>query len=982
MQMETVRKHNAVGLIGAGFACLTVSLLVAHLWINEPKAGSTDSVHLRDGLLDNAATLWTAASRLRSGQSLSSLELPIRFEPNVGQAAPTLKYIGHAPGMRIGLLESGVVINFASAQHSGSTQVRLELVGANSNPVLQAERPQVGVSNFLVGNDPSRWRTGVRNYGAVRYQAVYRGVDWVVYGNGQHLEYDFVLAPHADIGQIQLAIEGAETVSVNESGDLLIDVDGIVLKQFKPVIYQMLAGGERQLIEGRYKVDEPRRRVAFAVGTYDRNRPLVIDPAVSNSTYIGGTGNDYHSGVAVDAAGNIYVAGRTASIDYPIKDPVQGEFAFGFIDATVAKLDPSGSTLIYATYLGGSGADGAECIAVNSAGEVYVAGGTQSLDFPTVNALQPNLGSLQNGEGNAFVAKLDATGSSLVYSTYLGGSGRESQLGGDIAYGIAVDAAGIAYVAGQANSIDFPLAFPFQDTNTGNPGGFVAALSPDGSSLVYSTYLTGVGYGSVFAIAVDATGHAFVTGYVGGAADPKFPIVNAYQPIPADAESVFVTKFAPDGRELVYSTYLGGYGGQVGLGIALDSGGSAYITGYTTAADFPITDAVQDEHGGLRPIGDEDGLDAFVSKFSPDGTSLLYSTYLGGDRLDIATGIAVDAAGSAYIVGNTRSANFPLFDALQCAIVQRGTAGDDDRDGFVTKLSPGGSRLEYSTLLGGENLDVPEAAAIGARGQLLVAGWTASDLFPTVAPMQGINAAERDTGFVAALENADRNTQPPLYPTGVVALAGDKQITLTWDSCVPATTYSIYLGTESGGQGAAPIQTGITGNTTTLTGLTNRTTYYLEVVGVNAAGEGERSVETSAIPFLEVPAQVTGVTLSPRVRSIEVAWDAAARADGYRVHVGTFGGTETTHDVPTGLTSYVVLNLQHDQTYTIQVDGINETGPGPKSVAARAVPLKPDGGNGSGGGGGGSISYSLFALLGLLAALRRASVLRLGLQVG
>jgi hypothetical protein len=426
---------------------------------------------------------------------------------------------------------------------------------------------------------------------------------------------------------------------------------------------------------------------------------------------------------------------------------------------------------------------------------------------------------------------------------------------------------------------------------------------------------------------------------------------------------------------LIYSTYLGGYGFNVAFGIALDKAGSAYVTGYTTATDFPTVNAVQSGHGSPGNFGGEDGRDAFVTKFSPDGRSLLYSTYLGGDRLDIGLAIAVDMAGSAYVVGNTRSADFPLFDALQCEIVQRGTAGDDDRDGFVTKLNPTGDMLEYSTFLGGESFDTPEAAAIGARGQLHIAGWTASKLFPTVVPVQDRNPAERDTAFIATLENTDRSTQPPLYPTGAVAQAGDEQIVLTWNLCVPETTYNVYLGTESGGQGPVPVQSDITGNSATLSGLSNKTTYYLEVAGVNAAGEGERSAEVSATPFLEVPAQVADVVVTPGVESIQIRWAAATRAEGYRVYVRTTT-VETTHDVPAAPTSYVALNLNAGQPYAVQIAGINRSGLGPKSVVARVTPLEPE--SGGGGGGGGSSDYLLLAWLGLIAALRRRNALRLG----
>ena len=403
--------------------------------------------------------------------------------------------------------------------------------------------------------------------------------------------------------------------------------------------------------------------MSFVLGSYDHSRPLVIDPVLSYSTFLGGSSNDSGNAIAVDATGNVYVTGTTSSPDFPTANALQ---TTGNSNGTafVTKLSADGSTLVYSTFLGGSGGDGANAIAVDSAGSVYITGSTKSSDFPTAQPLQAAL----QGSQNAFVAKLTADGSALVYSTYLGGSGSM-----DAGSGIAVDAAGNAYVTGSTDSPNFPTVNAFQ--SAANPNGlnvFVTKLKADGSGLVYSTFLSGSGLGDFgTAIAVDAAGNAYVTGFANSA---DFPIANAVQPVQAGfISNAFVTKLTPDGSSLVFSTFLGGFFADGGTGIAVDMAGNAYVTGFTLSPDFPTVNALQTSGS------------AFAAKLTADGSALVYSTHLGGSGGKAANGIAVDAAGDAYITGYTLSADFPTVNPFQPSLAS------PNGNAFVLELTPDGS---------------------------------------------------------------------------------------------------------------------------------------------------------------------------------------------------------------------------------------------------------------------------------------------------
>jgi hypothetical protein len=442
------------------------------------------------------------------------------------------------------------------------------------------------------------------------------------------------------------------------------------------------------------------REARFEVGTYDPKRTLVIDPVLVYSSYLGGSGSEEGHAIAVDGSGSVYVTGWTDSPDFPTLNPYQAGQAP--TDVFVTKFSPSGESLMYSTYIGGSAAERGFGIAVDGSGSAYVTGRTDSPDFPIENPYQTD-----QGTSDGFVAKLSPSGDSLIYSTYLGGSST------DYAAAIAVDGSGSAYVTGGTDSPDFPIENPYQ-TDQGSSDGFVAKLSPSGDSLIYSTYLGGSSNDYPAAIAVDDSGNAYVTG---STFSTDFPTQSPYQGDQVERDA-FVTKVSASGDTLVYSTYLGGSGDDYALDISVDRFGGAYVTGFTASTDFPIQNPYQTYQGSA---------DAFVTKLSPSGESLVYSTYLGGKSVDRGFGIAVDSAGSAYVAGETLSADFPTESPYQLY---------QWVDAFVTKLSPSGDGLAYSTYLGGQSAEFGNVIAIDSAGSAYVTGTTYSTDFPTQNPSQ------------------------------------------------------------------------------------------------------------------------------------------------------------------------------------------------------------------------------------------------------
>ncbi len=652
-------------------------------------------------------------------------DLPLRFEANLGQADPVVRFLARGRGYTTFVTSTEAVLVLGRAGDAGvdalsalrtgarvspaqpitvpRSVVRMVLVGSNRAAEASADTP-AGVANYFIGADPSRWLRGVPTFGRVRVRSVYPGVDVVYYGRQEELEYDFVLAPGADPTVIALAFEGVERARDEGDGDVLLRVAGGELRLRRPVVYQEVAGVRRPVAAG-YRVvhagrDGGRPLVSFRVAAYDTSRPLVIDPVLSYSTVLGGTAGDAAGAIAVDAAGSAYVAGYTDSIDFPQVGGPYGDQ--GGTDAFVTKLSPDGLSIVYSTYLGGGASDAAAGIAVDSAGNAYVTGATDSIDFPTTAGAY----GLDQGFTDAFVAKLSSDGTTLLYATYLGGSGI------DVGLGIAADAGGRAWVTGFTESSDFPTQGALQ-TAQGGRDAFVTKLDTTASgaaSLVYSTYLGTAAADEGHGIAVDAAGNAHVTGVT--VSTTGFPVsANARQTASGGGLDAFVSKLNASGSGILYSTYFGGSGDDAGAAVAIDAA-SIYVAGSTDSTNFPLKANLQ---------ADQPGTDAFVAKFNPasstGSSSLLYSTYLGGSDTDTATGIAVNGEGAVFVTGITRSSDFPGTGAIQ------GPGGGEDA--FVAKLNlkvGGAPSMVYSTWLGGAGDDMGFGVAVGPRGNAYVVG--------------------------------------------------------------------------------------------------------------------------------------------------------------------------------------------------------------------------------------------------------------------
>ncbi len=707
------------------------------------------------------------AGRLKLAESYG--KLPLSFEANQGQTDSRVRFLSRGNGYSLFLTPTEAVLTLRGPAEAGSSGfhaapgpaeraalppnggavLRMKLLGSNPAPRATGLEELPGKSNYFIGNDPKQWRTGVPNYGKVRFESVYPGVDLVYYGNQRQLEYDFVVAPGADPSAITLGFAGAERLEIDSQGELALQTSAGEVRWHKPVVYQEV-GGVRQMVDGHY-VRKGKEAVGFEVASYDPRHALIIDPVLIYSTYLGGSsGPEYGRGIAADSSGNAYVTGITQSADFPIF-PNPGAFQpalNGFQNAFVTKLNAAGSALVYSTYLGGSGFDEGNGIAVDSSGNAYVTGSTFSIDFPTLNAFQ----SIPGSNGDAFVTKLNAAGSALVYSTYLGGSF------GDDGFAIAVDSSGNAYVTGLTRSaVNFPKMNAFQPAfGGGTSDAFVTKLNTTlmgNPSLVYSTYLGGsgdensIGAGGA-GIAADSSGNAYVTGQTFSANFPIFPNPGALDTTFGGGTSdAFVTKLNTTlmgNPSLVYSTYLGGSGQDIGRGVAVDISGNAYVAGATGSTDFPTLNAFQSTVGG-----------AFVTKLNATGSALVYSTHLGGISGVDAVGIAVDSSvvppnGFAYITGLANSGSLATSNAFQPAF------GGGTSDAFVAKFDTalsGSPSLVYFSYLGGTGFDQAWGIAVDSSGNAYVTGRTRSLNFPPANAFQAALGGFEDA-FVSKIGEA------------------------------------------------------------------------------------------------------------------------------------------------------------------------------------------------------------------------------------
>jgi hypothetical protein len=640
-----------------------------------------------------------------------------------------------------------------SGQGSGH-RLKLSFIGANPHPRLEPfDRLDTHVSYFI-GSDPAKWRADVPVWGGVRYVDLYPGVDLEVMGDGGRWAWQLVCRSNCqfDLQKVALRVEGVDALTLD--GDVLRLTT--TLGEYTLPLLQVVGAADANLASPTITGDRVALPFASATCTEPSrsipNPQLVLSPVeVSGasdllySTFLGGSDEDHGFDIALDGAGNAYVTGDTESSDFPT---TVGAFdtSYNGGDAFVVKLNAAGTGLAYATFLGGSAGDGGRAIAVDGAGSAYVTGYTGSSDFPTTAGAFDT--SYNGGFTDAFVVKLNASGTGLVYTTFLGGSS------GERGWGIAVDGAGSAYVTGDTVSSNFPTtAGAFDTSYNGNTDAFVVKVNAAGTGLAYATFLGGGSdYDEGNAIAVDAAGSAYVTGFT---LSSDFPTTaGAFGTSYNGGWDAFVVKVNAAGTGLAYATFLGGSNWERGRAIAVAGVGSAYVTGSTGSSDFPTTVGAFD----ISYNGDGD---AFVVKVNAAGTGLIYATFLGGSDEDVGSAIAVDGAGSAYVTGSTLSSDFPT------------TAGAFDTsyngglfwgDAFVVKVNAGGTGLAYATFLGGSSWDWGRAIAVAGAGSAYVTGSTRSFDFPTTAGAFDTSLDGDYDAFVAKIGTGEVTPTPTPSP--------------------------------------------------------------------------------------------------------------------------------------------------------------------------------------------------------------------------
>jgi hypothetical protein len=609
--------------------------------------------------------------------------IPLAFTINQGQHDSSIHYTAQVSGCEMAFSPTGTTFLLSretpasvakrTAKIAGdprqnqpeyeSFALKLAFIGANSNPEIQGEDRLPWNNNYFIGNEPSKWQTDVPNYKKIRFKEVYKGIDLVYYGNQKRVKYDFVVKPGEDTEQILLKYDfgGKEgSIEINQKGELVIKTQVGVIIEKKPYCYQKINGKEIEIPIKYNVVGDGTYR--FLVDEYEKGCDLVIDPEIVYSTYLGGLNEDSGTSIAVDNQGNAYVTGQTDG-GFPV---TMGAFNENRRQIFITKMNSKGNALLYSTYIGGTavnGYDTVESIAVDKEGNAFIYGNTSHKDFPTTTGAY--LTSFNSG-GRLFITKINKTGNQLLYSTFFGGSI------GNIATSLALDEGGNAYLTGEAGASDFPTTSgAYREKLQTTRDVFVSKLNSDGSGLIYSTFL-GSGYGQV--IQINLVGEVYIAGETGSA---DFPVTaNAFDKSIDHSQKGFITKLNSTGSDLIFSTFLGGSGDNYVTGITLDKSENVYVAGYTSSSDFPVTlGAFQVKYGG--------NTDAFVTKLDNTGSSLIYSTYLGGQSLDYILSIIVNENGNAFIAGVTSSKDFPST-----------TPGE--MGSFLLVFNPLGNSLIYS----------------------------------------------------------------------------------------------------------------------------------------------------------------------------------------------------------------------------------------------------------------------------------------------
>jgi hypothetical protein len=695
----------------------------------------------------------------------SSASAPMFFVKNIGQTAPRIQYYVDAAELRAGFTTDSVIFQ----KHQD--QIRVTFVDSNPDVQIEGSDQMSGSAHFFTSGFSTPRAASASLYRTLLYRDLYPGIDLNYSASGATIKSEFVIRPGAKVETIRLRYPSDCRVSIDPEGDLLVRRGETLLQENAPSLYQDIAG-RRVTVQGTFRLLEP-TLVAFQAASYDLTQPLTIDPVVTYATYLGGSSFGAVTGIVADSSGNLYATGWTEALNFPIVGAAQAANGGG-VDAFVVKFNAQGNNVLYATYIGGSGDDRGAGIAVDSSGNAYVTGATESQNFPLVSAAQPTI----KGTTDAFVLKLNPIGNQLIYSTYLGGSGW------DAGVSIAVDSSGTAYVAGNTQSADFPLLKPVQATLGGGTDAFVTALSA-GGAITFSTFLGGASDDIASSIATDSNANIYITG---GTYSSNFPTVGAIQGANAGGEDVFITKLKSGGGSLIYSTYLGGNGtasGPVeqGASIAADASGNAYVAGVTNSANFPTTPGV------LQPAmtGVEN---AFIAKLSPTGSALVYSTYLGGSSRDVANAIAVAPSGTVWVAGFTSSLDFPLVSPLQSTF-------GGMMDAFVAQINGGATALSFSTFFGGSRADIATSLALDAGGDVFVGGQTNSIDLPLTAPYGPSNNAGATGWLMKFGSSVSKLTLTPTLSPASGTYSSSQTVTISTTTSGASIRYTVNGATPS-----------------------------------------------------------------------------------------------------------------------------------------------------------------------------------------
>jgi hypothetical protein len=841
-------KKETAARAGLGFLILALTF-----WTGNPHAAAARSDALQrytatpagPDLKHSAEEVWRAYTKL-----------PIAFVENRGQIASRVRYYAQGNRYAFFLTPHDIVLSFSNAAATEQLALSLRFVGSNGAAVPEGSGRVPGEVNYLHGNDPAGWQTQLPRFGQIVYRELWPGIDLHLRDVAGTLKYEFRVRPGANPASIKLGYGGADGLTVDRSGAMLINTSMGALRDAPPVSYQMV-GDVRVPVDSAYQLTEDDNGLetgyGFTVGAYQADRELVIDPGLEYSTFLGGNSHEIGAGIRVDANGNAYIVGTTQSPDFPTRS---GSFdrtgaTSNSLEAFVTKVNPTGTALVYSTFIGGSNFEWGRGIAIDAAGNAYITGQTKSSNFPTTGGAFDRTFNVDTcprcgiDQYDAFVLKLNAAGSALVYSSFLGGFNLDDGMA------IAVDGAGNAYVAGETEASNFPTtAGAFDRTINGAFDTFVTKFNATGSALVYSSYLGGSAVEFPSRVAVDTSGNLF---FAGSTSSTNFPTTaGAFDRTQNGAFDVFVTKLNAAGSALVFSTFLGGSGFDSAGGLGIDSAGNSYVSGGSGSVDFPTTPGAFD----TLP----DGSDAFVTKLNPAGSALIYSTVLGGTDAEGASSLALEPSGSVWVTGGTGSADFPII------VGAADSTHNGMSDVFVSQLNANGSTLLYSTFLGGNQSEGGNDIALDANLGVYVTGQTFSANYPTTAGafdivFNGDLLIFWGDAFVSKIGAVSSPPSTPPVPAAPALLspangANEPQpINFQWAVASGAASYTIQIDDSSAF--TAPLVREQQNITTLLiyatSGLTTAT-HFWRVRGVNVDGvPGPWSAVRSVNPGVSPP---------------------------------------------------------------------------------------------------------------------------------